>query len=57
MLLAVWGAIVIIRFSVPYLGVQAPALTIESSRLHVAIIGGCLALAAIDAALDAVGSR
>jgi hypothetical protein len=54
LLLAVWGVIVIVRFSTPYLGIPAPAMAIESSRVHIAVLGVCLALAAIDAALDAV---
>ena len=57
LLLAAWGAIVIVRFFAPYLGMPALALVIESNRLHIVILGVCLTLAAIDAALDAVRSR
>jgi hypothetical protein len=53
-LLAAWAAVVLFRFCAPFAGLQSAALSIETSRLHVVILGGCLALAAIEAALDAV---
>lgn len=55
--LAAWAVVVLFRFSAPYVGFQSAALSMEISRLHVMILGGCLALAAIGAALDAVGNR
>ena len=51
--LAAWGMVVIFRFVASYLSPRSPLLFIERNGLQVALLGLCLGLAAIDAALDA----
>jgi hypothetical protein len=56
-MLAAWGAVVILRFFAQYLGLREPLILIERNGLQVALLGLCLGLAAIDAALDACAAR
>ena len=53
--LAAWGALALGAFFGPYAGLDAAP--IERSGLHVALLGVCLGLAAIEAALEACRAR
>ena len=48
--LAAWGIIVVLRLFAPYIRLETP-FYIERTGLHVTLLGICLGLVAIDAAL------